>query len=217
MKAVLIFSGGLDSTTLLYDLLNHHIEVLPISFNYGQKHKKELSMARKTAKTLCLEHKVLDLSILGDIAPSSLTRPNQEVPEGDYKADNMKLTVVPNRNMVFLSLAISYAIGKKAEAVIYGAHAGDHTIYPDCRPEFIKAMQKASKLCDWTPIRIDAPYQNLTKADIVKKGLILNVNYANTWTCYKGKQLACGKCGSCQERLEAFKNNNTKDPLKYQK
>src|SRR3990167_8293997 len=147
LKAVTLLSGGLDSTTLLYDLLDKGLEVYPLSFNYGQKHSKELVMAQLTCSKLKLPFKVLDLSILGEIAPSSLTRQDFEIPKGHYADESMKQTVVPNRNMVLLSLAISYAIGLRASYVYYGAHSGDHTIYPDCRPEFVEAMRLSTKLC----------------------------------------------------------------------
>jgi len=215
-KAVIILSGGMDSTTLLYDIVNQGYKVFPLSFNYGQKHKRELECAKETCKRLNLEHKILDLSILGDIAPSALTRSKWEVPEGHYADENMKQTVVPNRNMVMLSLATTYAIGIGARDVFYGAHSGDHTIYPDCRPEFVNAMKKVISLSDWNKVNLHAPYLKLDKGDIVKRGIKLGVDYSLTWTCYKGEELACGKCGSCVERIEAFKKAGIKDPIKYQ-
>lgn len=214
-KAVIIFSGGMDSTTLLYDILNQGYEVHALSFNYGQKHKRELECASKTCEKLGVNHIIVDLGVLGEVAPSSLTRQDVEVPEGYYADENMKLTVVPNRNMVMLSLATAYAIGLKAEYLFYGAHAGDHSIYPDCRKEFIKAMQKSIKLCDWMKVKLYAPYLNVDKGDIVIKGKELGVDYSLTWTCYKGLEKACGKCGACTERLEAFKKAGIKDPVEY--
>jgi len=215
-KVVLILSGGCDSTTLLYDLLNQNYEVYTLSFDYQQKHSIELSKAIETCEKLKVNYKILDLSILNEIAPSALTRKDWNIPLGHYKDENMKQTIVPNRNMIMLSLAISYAIGIKATKVFYGAHAGDHRIYPDCRPAFINAMKKVASLCDFNKIELIAPYQNINKSDIVKKGLKLNVDYSLTQTCYSGKEKACGKCGSCVERLEAFKINHTTDPLSYQ-
>jgi 7-cyano-7-deazaguanine synthase len=214
-KSVIILSGGLDSTTLTYDLVNQGMKVYPISFNYKQKHEKELEYATITTKKLGLEHKIVDLSVLNDLAPSSLTRKEWKIPEGHYNDETMKQTVIPNRNMVMLSLATSYAISLQAKKLYYGAHSGDHTIYPDCRKEFVKKLGEAIKICDWNKIILKVPYINISKADIVAKGLKLGVPYEDTWTCYKGLKKACGVCGSCRERLEAFKINNVQDPLCY--
>jgi len=215
MKAVIILSGGVDSTTLLYDIIDDFDEVLALTFNYNQKHSKEIEFAKRTCQKLGIEQKIIDLPILGEIAPSSLTRENIEVPEGHYEDENMKQTVVPNRNMVMLSLATSYAIGKKAHYLFYGAHAGDHTIYPDCRKEFVDAMKGAIKLSDWTEIRLRTPFIKMNKGDIVELGKELGVDYSLTWTCYKGEKKACGKCGSCIERLEAFKQAKMEDTIEY--
>lgn len=217
MKAVVIVSGGMDSTTLLYDVMQQGYDVSVLSFNYNQTHKKELEYAKKTCKKLGLEHKIADLLVLNDVAPSALTRDDWDIPEGHYEDENMKQTVVPNRNMVMLSLATSYAIGQKADKLFYGAHAGDHAIYPDCRPEFVEAMQKSILLCDWSKVHLEAPYLGIDKGDIAIRGKKLGVDYSLTWTCYKGREKACGKCGACQERLEAFKKAKMEDPIEYEK
>jgi 7-cyano-7-deazaguanine synthase len=216
-KTVLILSGGMDSTTLLYDLIHEGHEVHAVTFDYHQKHKNEIACARKTCRTLHIPHKIIDISVLNEIAPSSLTRPQWEVPEGNYAEESMKQTVVPNRNMVFLSLAASYAIGIGADYLFYAAHAGDHAIYPDCRPAFVSAMGTAFHLCDWHDIILQAPYLYWTKTDIVNRGLSLGVDYSMTWTCYKGGKRSCGRCGSCDERLAAFREAGAKDPLVYEK
>jgi 7-cyano-7-deazaguanine synthase len=216
-KAVVVLSGGMDSTTLLYDVLKQGFEVSAVSFDYNQKHKKELQMAKETCNSLNVPHKIISLSVLNDIAPSALTRDDWDVPEGHYADENMKETVVPNRNMVMLSLATSYAIGIKAKYLFYGVHSGDHAIYPDCRPDFYNYMQDAIMRADWNEVLLRAPYVNIDKGDIVIKGKELNVDYSKTWTCYKGKEKACGKCGSCVERLEAFSKAELKDPLEYEK
>ena len=216
MKTVLILSGGMDSTTLLYDLIDQGNEVYPISFNYGQRHSKELMLASKNCKRLGLEHKIVDLTSLTSILDSSSLTGDIDVPEGYYKDENMKSTVVPNRNMIMLSIAVGYAINIGSDEVYYGAHAGDHDIYPDCRQEFVDALNDAAELCHYEPVYIFAPYLYMDKGDIVKRGLELNVPYEDTWTCYKGGEYACGKCGSCVERLEAFKKNGVKDPIKYE-
>ena len=216
-KAVVILSGGMDSTTLLYDAISQGYEVKALSFNYNQKHKRELFMAEKTCKELDIPHKIMDLSILNELAPSSLTRTDWEVPEGHYSDENMKETVVPNRNMVTLSLATAYAIGIEADKLFYGAHSGDHDIYPDCRAEFVEQLAKTIQLCDWNPVTLEAPYLEIDKGDIVIKGTQLGVDYSLTWTCYKGREYSCGKCGSCTERLEAFDKAGIDDPLHYAK
>jgi len=216
MKAVLILSGGMDSTTLLYDLIGQGFEVSAITFNYDQKHKKEILCAQKTCAKLSVSHKVISLSVLNDLAPSSLTRADWSVPEGHYAEETMKQTVVPNRNMVFLSLAASYAIGTGAGHLFYAAHAGDHAIYPDCRPVFVSAMTTAFHLCDWNDLVLQVPYLFLSKGDIAKKGIGLEVDYADTWSCYKGGERPCGKCGACTERLEAFRDAGATDPLAYE-
>lgn len=216
-KAVIILSGGMDSTTLLYDLKSKGYEVDALSFNYNQKHKKELKCAKRVCEELNVNHTILDLKLLNKIAPSALTRKDWKVPEGHYASKNMKQTVVPNRNMIMLSLATAYAIGIGAKEVYYGSHKGDHEIYPDCRKEFVESMQKSISLCDWTKVKLKAPYLKYDKGQIAKLGKKLNVNYSLTWTCYKGGKYACGKCGSCVERLEAFKFARIKDSIKYNK
>lgn len=215
-RAVVLLSGGVDSTTLVYDLVDKGFEVFPISFNYGQKHLKELVAAKCTCNKLGLTNKVLDMRVLGEVAPSALTRKDVEIPEGDYEEESMKSTVVPNRNMVLLSLAGSYALGIGAKSVWYGAHGGDHAIYPDCRTEFVKAMRLALELCDWAELQLEAPYLDMTKEEILWRGLSLEVDYSLTWTCYVGGKLACGKCGSCIERREAFEAVGEEDPIKYE-
>jgi 7-cyano-7-deazaguanine synthase len=215
-KAVVILSGGMDSTTLLYDVVKQGKDAYVLSFNYGQKHSKELDMAWRTTMKLDLEHKIVDLTVLNQLAPSALTRKDWQVPTGHYADENMKQTVVPNRNMVMLSLATAYAIGLGAKEIFYGAHAGDHAIYPDCRPEFVEKLGDVIKIADWTPVELKAPYLKLDKGDIAIKGRELKVDYSLTWTCYKGEDLACGDCGSCSERLEAFDKASMKDPIKYQ-
>jgi 7-cyano-7-deazaguanine synthase len=206
----------MDSTTLLYDLINQKYDLHAVTFDYGQKHKNEIACAKITCERMKIPQKIIDIGVLNEIAPSSLTRSEWEVPEGNYADDTMKQTVVPNRNMVLLSLAGSYAIGIKASRLFYGAHSGDHAIYPDCRPVFVSAMETAFHLCDWNDLILSAPYLHLTKGDIVRRGLSLGVDYSNTWTCYKGGEKSCGKCGSCDERLAAFREAGAVDPLEYE-
>ncbi len=215
-KAVVILSGGMDSTTLLYDAKEKFEKVYALSFNYGQRHSKELEMAKKTCEKLGIDHKIVDITSIQELLKGSSLTDDIDVPEGHYEQPNMKLTVVPNRNMILLSLAIGYAISLNARNVCYGAHAGDHAIYPDCRKEFVEAMRSVASLCDYEKVKIHAPYLDMDKGDILKRGIELGVDYSLTWTCYKGKEKACGKCGSCIERLEAFKKVGIKDPIEYE-
>lgn len=217
-KAVIIASGGMDSTTLLYDILDRGYAVYALSVDYGQRHSKELEFIKKTCKKLKVPHKVADLSSVGKelLSASALTSKKISIPEGDYREEGMKLTVVPNRNMILLSLAVGYAVNIGAGKVFYGAHAGDHAIYPDCRREFVEAMKGAIRLADWKKIELEAPYIDLDKGDIAIKGKGLGVDYSLTWTCYKGQKKACGKCGACRERLEAFQKAEMEDPVEYE-
>ena len=215
-KAVIILSGGLDSTTLLYDLYAHTKDVYAITFNYGQRHDKEIEMSVRTCEKVGVEHTIVNLSNLGDILGNNALTGEIEMPEGHYKDESMKLTVVPNRNMIMLSIAIGYAINIGSNHVYYGAHAGDHAIYPDCRPKFVQAIQNVAELCHYDPVYVHAPYLYMGKDKIVARGLSLGVDFATTWTCYRGTKLACGKCGSCTERLEAFKLNDVEDPIEYE-
>jgi len=211
---VVILSGGMDSTTLTYELVAEGHKPHCLSFVYGQRHEREVELAKRTAEKLGLPHTTIDI---GDdlkrlIGASALTGQG-EIPHGHYADENMKLTVVPNRNMILLSIAIGYAISNRLEAVAYGAHFGDHAIYPDCRTTFVYAMQNVARICHFDPIRIYAPYLLDTKTDICRIGLKLGVPYEDTWTCYEGGERPCGKCGSCVERAEAFQDNCAVDPL----
>jgi 7-cyano-7-deazaguanine synthase len=213
---VLILSGGLDSTTLLYDLINQGKTVHALSFNYGQKHSKELKCAIKTCQKLNVDHKIVDLSGLSELLKSSLTTLDIETPEGHYSDETMAITVVPGRNTIFLSIAAGYAASIGANGLYLGTHSGDHAIYADCRPEYTEAMKKVLQLFDNNAVELYAPYANIDKIGIVTRGLELGIDYSLTWTCYKGKEKACGKCGSCTERLEAFELNNRIDPIEYE-
>ncbi len=218
MKIVVIYSGGMDSFTILHKAVKEGHDVLAVSFNYGQRHNKELQFATDACAELSIDHKVIDITAMQDLMSNSslMAQSDVEVPEGHYAAANMKSTVVPNRNMILIALAIGYAVNEEASEVWYGAHSGDHTIYPDCRPEFVEAMAKASLLANFDPVQVVAPYLNGSKIDILRDGLAMGLDYSKTWTCYNGREKACGKCGSCQERLEAFQENNATDPLDYE-
>lgn len=216
MRTLLIFSGGMDSTTLLYDLLSQGHEVRALGFFYGQRHVIELNHARAIAEAAKIEFTTVDLGEIRPlIAGSSQTSSDIPVPEGHYEEESMKLTVVPNRNMIMLSIAVGNAISLKFDRVAYAAHGGDHAIYPDCRTVFVEALAKAVELCDWHKVQLYAPYLSITKAQIAQRGAELNVPYELTWSCYQGKELHCGKCGTCTERKEAFLLGGVPDPTVY--
>ncbi|WKD30130.1 7-cyano-7-deazaguanine synthase QueC [Halomonas sp. KG2] len=216
-STVVIYSGGMDSYTVLHRAIKEGLEVHALSFDYGQRHAKELDIAKAVCKQHNIPHQVVDIrAIHGLIDNSALTNPDISMPEGDYAADNLSTTVVPNRNMILLSLAIAKAVNVGAGRVDYGAHGGDHILYPDCRPEFVNAMNQVAGIANFEPVTLHAPYLASSKADILRDGLAMGLNYRDTWTCYEGRALACGKCGSCRERLAAFAANDVADPLAYE-
>ena len=215
-KVVVIYSGGMDSFTVLNKAVNDGFDVYALSFDYGQRHVKELEYAANVCKLLNIHHKIVDISAINSIISGSSLTDDIDVPEGHYESENMKQTVVPNRNMILLSLAVGYAVSLEANKVYYGAHSGDHAIYPDCRPEFVQKMQDVCAIANYEAVDIVVPYLNDDKIEILADGLKMGLDYALTWTCYNGREKACGKCGACQERLEAFKLNNATDPLSYE-
>jgi 7-cyano-7-deazaguanine synthase len=215
-KVVVIYSGGMDSFTVLNRALRDGKEVYALSFNYGQRHVKELQCASQVCQQLHVNHKIIDISSINQILSGSSLTDNIDIPEGHYEAENMKSTVVPNRNMILLSLAVGYAVSVKASQVYYGAHSGDHAIYPDCRPEFVQKMHDVCQIANYEPVDIFSPYLNVNKTAILADGLAMGLDYSQTWTCYNGRSKACGKCGACQERLEAFTDNNATDPIAYE-
>jgi 7-cyano-7-deazaguanine synthase len=217
MKTILIYSGGLDSTVLLYDLLEQGDQVRALSVNYGQRHVRELEAARSLTMSLGVEHRIANLATIKDLlAGSSQTSIDVDVPLGHYTAESMKLTVVPNRNMIMIALAVGWAISKKAHRVAYAAHSGDHAIYPDCRPEFAEAIAEAIGFADWHHVMLYNPYVARSKADLVTLGNKLGVPWDRTWSCYNGAARHCGKCGTCVERKEAFELAKVDDPTLYE-
>ena len=215
-RVVTIYSGGMDSFTLLHRLVRGGHEVHALSFNYGQRHSKELLYAQQVCEELGISHKIVDITAINQLLQGSSLTDDIEVPEGHYEAENMKSTVVPNRNMIMLSLAIGYAVSLKAGSVYFGAHGGDHAIYPDCRPLFVQKMNEVSLVANYEPVEVVAPYLYADKIEILREGLAMGLDYGQTWTCYNGRDKACGKCGSCIERLEAFSRNDAVDPLSYE-
>lgn len=215
-KAVVILSGGMDSTTLLYYMLDKKYRCYTLSFNYGQKHSKELGAAKKITAELKVFNKVVDISSVKDLLKSAITNNKEEVPHGHYAGENMKATVVPNRNLIMLSIAAGYARSIEASVVVYGPHGGDHPIYPDCRPAFVSSLNHTLiHSFDDVKTKVLAPFIGIDKTDIVRLGAAMNVPYKDTWSCYEGGELHCGRCGTCVERKEAFALASIVDPTHY--
>lgn len=215
-KVVVIYSGGMDSYTVLNKAIQQGHEVYALTFNYGQRHVKEVQVASDYCQRQGINHKVVDISAINELIGGSSLTSDIAIPEGDYDKANMTSTVVPNRNMILLSMAIGYAVSIKAEQVMYGAHGGDHDIYPDCRPEFVKRMNDVALIANYEPIEIVTPYLTVSKNDILQDGLSMGLDYQYTWTCYNGREKACGQCGACKERLAAFASQGKTDPLAYE-
>jgi 7-cyano-7-deazaguanine synthase len=217
MRALVLFSGGLDSTVLATQMKHEAKETRLLSIDYGQRHAKELDHSQKLAQHLELPHEILKLPALGQLlGGSSLTDQSLMLPEGHYAEESMKSTVVPNRNMILLSLAGGHALSLGFDTIAYAAHAGDHTIYPDCRPEFADAMETALGLADWNDLKLHRPFVNMTKSDLVSLGGRLEAPLHLTWSCYAGNKYHCGRCGTCVERKEAFVLANIEDPTEYE-
>ena len=213
MSSVLVvYSGGLDSYTLLNKAMKKFDRIEAITFNYGQKHNKEIEYAKSNCVELNIKHEVVNLDLENILAGSALVG-DIDIPEGNYDKEKMKQTIVPNRNMIMISVAASLVIKNDIEYLWYAAHSGDHEIYPDCRPEFIDKMAAVLEICDYHKIKFEAPFQDLSKNEIVATGLSMGLDYSKTWTCYEGKEKPCGKCSACLERALSFEANNTEDPL----
>ena len=215
---IVILSGGMDSVTLLYKIVKEYgnENIIALTFDYGSKHNcREIPMAEENCKLLKVRHKILDLkSIFSNFNSALLNhKDSEDIPQGDYEEDNMKKTVVPFRNGILLSIAVGFAESMEADVIFYGAHAGDHDVYPDCRKEFVDSINNTSQLGTYNNVKIKSPFWDNTKIDIIKIGNEIKVDYSKTWTCYEGKEEPCGKCGSCVERTEGFYENNLKDPL----
>lgn len=217
MKTFVICSGGLDSVTLAYKIARENTLVGLISFDYGQRHKKELGFAKTCADALSVPHILIDISNIGRHLGGSALTDTVDVPDGHYAEETMKITIVPNRNAIMLSIAYGIAAAYKAQAVATAVHGGDHFIYPDCRPAFINSFEQMQNyaLEGFADIRLYTPFLNITKAGIAAEGAKLGVPFAQTWSCYKGGEKHCGRCGTCVERREAFHIANVDDPTEY--
>ena len=214
--ALVVCSGGVDSVTALYWAKRRYKRVEAITFNYGANHnKRERAALRRVCADSATPLTVISLP-LGRYFKSSLLSGADKIPEGHYAADNMKSTVVPFRNGIMLSFAAGFAESNGFGAVVLGNHGGDHTIYPDCRPDFIDGIATAIKCGTWNKVKVLSPFCNITKADIVRLGAKLGVPYEHTYSCYKGGARHCGKCGTCVERKEAFALAKVKDPTEYE-
>lgn len=201
--ALIVLSGGMDSTTMLYEFRDSIAAA--VNFNYGaNQNAREAECARYNCKKLGIELIEIDLAFMGKYFKSSLLEGAEAIPEGHYEDDNMRSTVVPFRNGIMLSVAAGLAESRGLKAVMIANHGGDHAIYPDCRSEFIDAMQHAIAAGTFVNIQLRAPYTDITKADIARRGAALGVDYNHTYSCYKGGAEHCGKCGTCVERLEAL-------------
>ena len=214
-NSVIIVSGGMDSITLLYD---HKDDIaLGISFDYGSNHNaREIPFAEMHCKRLGIKHITINLDFMHQYFKSSLLQGADAIPEGHYADDNMKSTVVPFRNGIMLSIAIGIAESNNLDQVFIANHSGDHTIYPDCRPEFINAIDSAATAGTFNNVRVVAPYTAITKSDIARIGKQLGIDYTETWSCYKGGSLHCGKCGTCVERKEALQEAGIEDKTEYE-
>ncbi|MBI3578926.1 MAG: 7-cyano-7-deazaguanine synthase QueC [Ignavibacteriales bacterium] len=215
-KAVVILSGGLDSTTLLY-WAKREYNVSALTFDYGSKHnERERVASKKIAQRLNVPHTIIDLPFVDELFKSDLLRSGGAIPQGHYEDDSMRKTVVPFRNGIMLAIAVGYAESIEANIVLYGAHGGDHAIYPDCRPEFLKSMSEAGRAGTYRGVEIKDPFMNLKKKDIVALGMDLHVPFELTYSCYNGGEKHCGTCGTCVERREAFQLAGVVDPTVYE-
>lgn len=213
--AVIITSGGMDSTTLLYEYKDEI--ALAITFDYGStQNGRERVCAVTHCQRLGIKHIIIPLEFMHRYFKSALLETADDIPEGNYDDENMKSTVVPFRNGIMLSIAVGIAESHNLKKVYIANHGGDHAIYPDCRPEFIKAIDAAAKAGTYIHVSVEAPYTNWRKEDIALRGHELGINYAETWSCYKGGEKHCGTCGTCRERKEAFRLAHLEDPTEYE-
>lgn len=212
--SVLILSGGMDSVTLLYS--QRERIALAVSFDYGSNHNhRELPFARLHCQRLGIEHLVIPLDFIHQYFQSSLLSGDDAIPEGHYADENMQSTVVPFRNGIMLAIAAGLAESRGLDCIMMANHSGDHTVYPDCRPEFVEAFGAATQAGTYNGVRLVAPFTHLNKSDIARLGRDLGIDYAETWSCYRGGERHCGRCGTCVERREALADAGIADPTDY--
>lgn len=212
--SIIVVSGGMDSVTLLYEMRDRI--ALGVSFDYGSNHNsREIPLAAMHCQRLGIEHRTISLDFMHGLLHSSLLEGGDAIPNGHYADDNMRSTVVPFRNGIMLSIAAAMAEDLGLQHVLIANHGGDHTIYPDCRPGFVEAMSGATEAGTYNGVTVLAPYTNITKADIARKGKELGIDYAETWSCYKGGEHHCGQCGTCVERREALALAGIEDKTVY--
>jgi len=217
MKVCVLLSGGMDSVTAYYDALREHQVVAALSFDYGAKHNaRELGFARLHAARNGVRHEVVTLDFINELFTSALLRSGAEIPDGHYAEATMKQTVVPFRNGIMLAIATGFAESIGAEGLVIAAHAGDHAIYPDCRESFMQAMAAAMGEGTYANIQLLRPFIGADKAAIARRGAEVGIDYAETWSCYKGGRVHCGVCGTCVERREAFLVAGLPDPTDYE-
>lgn len=217
MKTLVICSGGLDSVTLAYKVAAQQQLCALLSFDYGQRHQREIAYAKKCALALDVEHHVVDIRHVGAQLSGSALTDDIAVPHGHYAQSNMAQTIVPNRNAIMLTIAFGMAVSRQLEQVAIAVHGGDHFIYPDCRPDFIEAFAKMQNqaLSGVADIALYAPFLQMDKSDIVRQGQSYHVPFEDTWSCYEGEGRHCGRCGTCVERQEAFSLAAVHDPTDY--
>ena len=217
IDCIVVLSGGMDSTVLLYDILDRGKNAAALSFDYGSRHNaRELPLAAKTCESLGIPHRTIELPFIGELFSSALLKNGAEIPDGMYGRDNMALTVVPFRNPILMSISVGYGESVGATEVLLASHGGDHALYPDCRTEFNRAFDRAVRLGTDDKVRLVFPYENMTKRDVAEIGRRLGVDFARTWSCYKGGKMHCGCCGTCLERKEALRHAEGLDPTAYE-
>ncbi len=213
--AVIILSGGMDSTTMLYE---YHEEIaLAITFDYASlQNARERMYAIEHCKRFGIQHIIIPLQFMQQYFKSSLLMTPDDIPEGNYDEENMKSTVVPFRNGIMLAVACGMAENYGLKRVMIANHAGDHAIYPDCRPGFVEAMSEAMRNGTYEGVTVFAPYTHLSKTDIARRGAALGLDYTETYSCYKGGEVHCGRCGTCRERREALQAAGIDDKTIYE-
>ncbi len=216
-KVVVLVSGGIDSVTALYDAALNYRVLSGISFHYGAKHNsREIPFAEYHCRSLGIPHQSIQLDFINRLFKSDLLKTGGKIPEGHYEELTMKQTVVPFRNGIMISIVAGLAESLEADGVIIAAHSGDHAIYPDCREDFMQAMGEAIRLGTYARVDLIRPFIGMNKADIVKRGIALGIDFSQTWSCYRGADIHCGRCGTCVERREAFLLAKEKDPTDYE-